>query len=84
MPGEIRFYKYDVPKGFGPTESDPQCITSTYQSFANYVTDIYSGLVGPLLICRPKTLDDHGRQVYIYDRFQKFWECFESKADHFL
>lgn len=70
MPGEVRVYKYDVAEGFGPTESDPQCITSTYQSFADYLRDVYSGLVGPLLICRPKTLDYKGRQVNIYDRFQ--------------
>lgn len=57
-------YKYDwvVPKGGGPTENDPDCINYLYYSAVDPIRDTNSGLVGPLLICKPKTLKS-GKQV---------------------
>lgn len=57
-------YHYDwvVPKGGGPTEKDPDCITYLYYSAVDPIRDTNSGLVGPLLICKPKTLKS-GKQV---------------------
>lgn len=57
-------YKYEwvVPKGGGPTEKDPDCITYLYYSAVDPIRDTNSGLVGPFLICKPKTLKS-GKQV---------------------
>ena len=63
MPGEVKTYFFNVPEDYGPTKIDPQCITSTYQSFVDFSRDMYSGLVGPLLICKRGSLDGYGRQV---------------------
>ena len=63
MPGQVRTYFFNVPEDYGPTKIDPQCITSTYQSFVDFSRDMYSGLVGPLLICKRGSLDGYGRQV---------------------
>jgi hypothetical protein len=87
MPGEIRKYHFTVPKDVGPTPTDPQCITSSYQSFGDYARDMYSGLCGPLLICKPGTLDYNGKQVrQIYNfvvsvDFPKWLICSSQKIN---
>jgi len=45
-----------VPIGAGPTEGEPDCLTYLYYSAVDPVKDTNSGLAGPLLICRPKSL----------------------------
>ncbi|XP_063431759.1 hephaestin-like [Mytilus trossulus] len=62
MPGQQRRYIFTVPWDYGPTKEDPQCVTETYQSFVDYARDQYSGLIGPLLICKPGSLNAEGRQ----------------------
>ncbi|CAG2209365.1 HEPH [Mytilus edulis] len=69
MPGQHRRYIFTVPWDYGPTKEDPQCITETYQSFVDYARDQYSGLIGPLLICKPGTLNARGRQHGVNKEF---------------
>lgn len=61
-PGTTFNYEWVVPKNGGPTENDPDCITYLYYSAVDPIQDTNSGLVGPLLICKPKTLKA-GKQV---------------------
>lgn len=56
-------YRWAVPERVGPGPSDPPCLTWMYSSAVDPVRDPSSGLVGPLLICRPGTLDDNNKQV---------------------
>lgn len=56
-------YTWYIPESFGPTYSDPDCLTNFYQSAVDPVRDTSSGLVGPLLTCKKGTLDHEGRQV---------------------
>ncbi|XP_017273415.1 ferroxidase HEPHL1 [Kryptolebias marmoratus] len=56
QPGHIIELTWDIPESSGPGLSDPNCITYSYYSSANYIKDLYSGLVGPLVICRRGTL----------------------------
>lgn len=56
-------YRWTVPKHVGPTSSDPPCLTWMYSSAVDPVKDSSSGLVGPLVICKPGTLDDNNKQV---------------------
>uniref|UniRef100_A0A3B3DN56 Uncharacterized protein n=1 Tax=Oryzias melastigma TaxID=30732 RepID=A0A3B3DN56_ORYME len=43
----------------GPGPSDPNCITYAYYSTVDFIKvhDLYSGLLGPLVVCRPGTLN---------------------------
>lgn len=43
--------------------SDPPCLTWMYSSAVNPIKDPSSGLVGPLVICKPGTLDGSNKQV---------------------
>ncbi|XP_071342581.1 ceruloplasmin isoform X2 [Trachinotus anak] len=51
-PGETHTYYWYVTKNTGPTTEQEECSVSAYYSTVDVVKDLYSGLVGPLVICR--------------------------------
>ncbi|KAM9848846.1 ceruloplasmin [Aulostomus maculatus] len=55
-PGTMHTYEWTVPVGAGPVEGEADCLTYLYYSGVDPVKDTSSGLVGPLLICRPGSL----------------------------
>uniref|UniRef100_A0A3Q0S217 ferroxidase n=1 Tax=Amphilophus citrinellus TaxID=61819 RepID=A0A3Q0S217_AMPCI len=55
-PGHFIEVNWDVPESSGPGISDPNCISYAYYSSVDFIKDLYSGLLGPLVICRPGTL----------------------------
>ncbi|KAF7251115.1 Coagulation factor V [Varanus komodoensis] len=61
-PGEVYTYKWTVRDTDVPTAEDAQCVTRLYHSAVDITKDIASGLIGPLLVCKPKALDTRGVQ----------------------
>ncbi|CAL8267923.1 unnamed protein product [Merluccius merluccius] len=55
-PGLVTTVDWDIPESSGPGPSDPTCITYVYFSPVDFIKDMYSGLLGPLVICRRGTL----------------------------
>uniref|UniRef100_A0A8C2FMN9 Coagulation factor VIII, procoagulant component n=1 Tax=Cyprinus carpio TaxID=7962 RepID=A0A8C2FMN9_CYPCA len=55
-PGEERVYNWRVSRRQGPSASEFDCKAGAYYSNVNMEKDINSGLIGPMLICRPGTL----------------------------
>ncbi|XP_010776344.1 ceruloplasmin [Notothenia coriiceps] len=55
-PGTIYTYEWTVPVGAGPVQGEADCLTYLYYSGVDPVKDTHSGLMGPLLICRPGSL----------------------------
>ena len=70
-PGETGSYNFTIPWSASPEANDPDCIANMYYSAYDVERDISSGLVGPLLICRPGTISEFtGRQVsYVLMKF---------------
>ncbi|XP_060626735.2 coagulation factor V [Anolis sagrei] len=62
QPGETYTYKWIVLDTDEPTAKDAQCVTRLYHSAVDMTRDIASGLIGPLLICKRKALDQKGIQ----------------------
>nr|XP_056714442.1 coagulation factor V [Euleptes europaea] len=62
QPGETYTYKWTVLETDGPTEEDSQCVTRLYHSAVDVTRDIASGLIGPLLICKGRALNQKGVQ----------------------
>ena len=62
-PGNEYTYRWLVPESYGPINTKEDCLTWLYYSAVDPERDLYSGLVGPLVICRPGTLNDGGWQV---------------------
>lgn len=59
-PGNTFTYRWQVPESAGPGANGPNCVNSMYHSAVDMVKDTYSGLVGPIVICRRGTLDKNG------------------------
>ncbi|KFZ46837.1 Coagulation factor VIII [Antrostomus carolinensis] len=63
LPGQSFTYSWRVTTEDGPTHADPRCLTRFYYSSINPVRDTASGLIGPLLICFKKSMDQRGNQI---------------------
>ncbi|PKU34320.1 hephaestin isoform x1 [Limosa lapponica baueri] len=77
-------YRWTVPKHVGPTSSDPPCLTWMYSSAVNPIKDPSSGLVGPLLICKPGTLDENNKQKGIDKEFYLLFSVFDENLSWYL
>ncbi|XP_061862541.1 hephaestin isoform X2 [Colius striatus] len=77
-------YRWSVPEHVGPTASDPPCLTWMYSSAVNPVKDSSSGLVGPLVICKPGTLDDNNKQKGIDKEFYLLFSVFDENLSWYL
>lgn len=64
QPGESYTYKWNILEFDEPTENDAQCLTRLYYSDVDVTRDIASGLIGLLLICKSRSLDQRGIQVF--------------------
>jgi ceruloplasmin len=62
-PKETFTYEWTVPKEVGPTYADPVCLARMYYSAVHPTKDIFTGLIGPVKICKKGSLLADGRQV---------------------
>ncbi|XP_056419522.1 ceruloplasmin-like [Hyla sarda] len=51
-PGMVQTYVWDVVERSGPYKQEKYCLTWAYYSTVDRVKDIYSGLIGPLVVCK--------------------------------
>ncbi|XP_033919596.1 hephaestin isoform X3 [Melopsittacus undulatus] len=77
-------YRWTVPKHVGPMVSDPPCLTRMYSSAVNPIKDSSSGLVGPLIICKPGTLDENNKQKGIDKEFYLLFSVFDENLSWYL
>nr|XP_055033767.1 coagulation factor VIII [Misgurnus anguillicaudatus] len=80
-PGQQRVYSWRISKRQGPSASEFDCKAGAYYSNVNMEKDINSGLIGPMLICRPGTLHpDVLLQPGVTDFFLLFTTFDERKS----
>lgn len=60
-PGQTHVYTWLVPPRAGPGPMDPSSIMWMYHSHVDETRDTYTGLVGPIIVAAPGTLDPDGR-----------------------
>uniref|UniRef100_A0A8B9F728 ferroxidase n=1 Tax=Amazona collaria TaxID=241587 RepID=A0A8B9F728_9PSIT len=82
--GEINTYRWNVPERSGPGKTDPNCITWVYYSTVNFVKDTYSGLIGPLVVCRKGVLDERGLRKDIDREFTLLFMVFDENESWYL
>ncbi|XP_075404832.1 ferroxidase HEPHL1 [Tenrec ecaudatus] len=83
-PGEIKTYRWDIPKRSGPGPSDPNCIPWVYFSTVNFMKDTYSGLMGPLITCREGVLNEKGRRTDVDYEFALLFLVFNENESWYL
>ncbi|XP_076844555.1 coagulation factor VIII [Brachyhypopomus gauderio] len=80
-PGQERVYNWRISKRQGPSSKDFDCKAGAYYSTVNMEKDRHSGLIGPVLICRPGTLAPRSLlQPGVHDLFLLFTVFDERKS----
>ncbi|KAF1385398.1 hypothetical protein PFLUV_G00107330 [Perca fluviatilis] len=82
-PGTMHTYEWTVPVGAGPVEGEADCLSYLYYSGVDPVKDTNSGLVGPLLICRPRSLKK-GQQKNYDKEFHLMATIFDENLSWYL
>uniref|UniRef100_A0A8C2TIB0 ferroxidase n=1 Tax=Coturnix japonica TaxID=93934 RepID=A0A8C2TIB0_COTJA len=83
-PGQSFTYKWSITTEDGPTQADPRCLTRFYYSSINPVQDTASGLIGPLLICSKKSMDQRGNQIMSDDMRLVLFSVFDENRSWYL
>ena len=83
-PGDTYTYNWLVPQRAGPSESGPNCVVYSYYSCVDCRKDPYSGLTGPLVICRPGILGPDGLRTDVdHDYVLQFYIYEEGKSHYY-
>ncbi|XP_075054840.1 ferroxidase HEPHL1 [Mixophyes fleayi] len=82
--GGTNTYRWNVPERSGPGSNDPDCLTWAYYSKEDFMKDIYSGLVGPLLTCRKGVLNNKGTRKDIAREFALLFLVFDENTSWYL
>ncbi|XP_037698864.1 ceruloplasmin [Choloepus didactylus] len=92
LPGETRTYMWEIPERSGAGMEDSACIPWVYYSTVDQVKDLYSGLIGPLIVCRrhylkvfnPKKILEFSLLFLVFDENQSWYldENIQTYSDH--
>ncbi|XP_069419048.1 ceruloplasmin isoform X1 [Ovis canadensis] len=77
-------YEWTVPKEVGPTYKDPVCLAKMYYSAVDPTKDIFTGLIGPMKICRNGSLLANGRLKNVDKEFYLFPTVFDENESLLL
>ncbi|ELK23585.1 Ceruloplasmin [Myotis davidii] len=77
-------YEWTVPEEVGPTYKDPICLAKMYYSAVDPTKDIFTGLIGPMKICRKGSLHANGRQKDVDKEFYLFPIVFDENESLLL
>ncbi|XP_071837911.1 hephaestin-like protein isoform X2 [Apostichopus japonicus] len=84
-PGSTYTYTWLIPEYMTPTDLDGDCATWMYQSQVDPVRDAYSGLIGPILVCKDGSLDgnmERGADAEFFLLFMNMDENWSHYLDH--
>ncbi|XP_045395394.1 ceruloplasmin isoform X2 [Lemur catta] len=77
-------YEWTVPEEVGPTYADPVCLSKMYYSAVDLTKDIFTGLIGPMKICKKGSLHANGRQKGVDKEFYLFPTVFDENESLLL
>uniref|UniRef100_A0A4X1VT78 Hephaestin n=2 Tax=Sus scrofa TaxID=9823 RepID=A0A4X1VT78_PIG len=83
-PGEVLTYQWNIPERSGPGPNDSSCVSWIYYSAVDPIKDMYSGLVGPLTICRKGILKPHGGRRDMDQEFALLFLIFDENQSWYL
>ncbi|XP_007957123.1 hephaestin [Orycteropus afer afer] len=83
-PGEVITYQWNIPERSGPGPNDSACVSWIYYSAVDPIKDMYSGLVGPLAICRRGILGPNGRRSDVDREFALLFLIFDENQSWYL
>ncbi|CAO2623640.1 Heph [Lemmus lemmus] len=82
--GEVLTYQWNIPERSGPGPGDSACVSWIYYSAVEPIKDMYSGLVGPLVICRKGVLGPYGGRNDMDREFALLFLIFDENQSWYL
>ncbi|XP_062258155.1 coagulation factor V [Platichthys flesus] len=83
QPNGEHVYHWEVTSDVSPQPDDPACLTYTYISHQNVVEDFNAGLIGALLVCKPKSLNESGQQIHFHQEYVLLFGVFDEKESRY-
>ncbi|CAB1421067.1 unnamed protein product [Pleuronectes platessa] len=83
QPNGEHVYHWEVTADVSPQPDDPACLTYTYISHQNVVEDFNAGLIGALLVCKPKSLNESGQQIHFHQEYVLLFGVFDEKESRY-
>ncbi|CAL9706975.1 unnamed protein product [Knipowitschia caucasica] len=83
-PGEARTYNWRITTRQGPSDRELSCRTGAYYSIQDKDRDLHSGLVGPLVICKPGTLQGRLNRQQDIQEFALLFHTFDETKSWYL
>ncbi|XP_072525444.1 hephaestin-like protein 1a [Salminus brasiliensis] len=80
--GEMMRYNWTI--SASPGQAETNCTTFAYYSSADFVRDLASGLVGPLVVCRKGTLNKNNKRVDVDKEFALLFMVFDENESWYL
>ncbi|KAM4585597.1 venom prothrombin activator oscutarin-C non-catalytic subunit [Fundulus diaphanus] len=77
-PGESRSYNWKISKKQGPSDPEFNCKTGAYYSTVDKERDLHSGLIGPLVVCKSGTLQNHPNPPLDIQDFSLLFHTFDE------
>ena len=85
QPGSTYVYRWEVPASSGPAHNEANCKNLMYYSALDPIRDTYSGLAGPIVVCRKNILDSQGRRRdSIEKEFAILFQAFNENESWYL
>uniref|UniRef100_A0A7N6FI65 F5/8 type C domain-containing protein n=1 Tax=Anabas testudineus TaxID=64144 RepID=A0A7N6FI65_ANATE len=83
-PGEARTYTWKIAKNQGPKKDELDCKAGAYYSTVDKEKDLHSGLIGPLVICKPGILQTYQNRVSNMQEFALLFHTFDETKSWYL
>lgn len=82
-PGGTHTYVWPIPERAGPGPNDPSSIIWAYHSHTHELEDVYSGLVGPIIVTRRGMARPDGSPKDVDREFVTLFGSFDENQSHF-
>ncbi|KAJ8246909.1 hypothetical protein GJAV_G00256690 [Gymnothorax javanicus] len=80
QPDQVRVYKWKITRRQGPSPNEFDCKAGAYYSNLDMEKDIHSGLIGPLIVCRPGSLHPSN----VIQQFSLLFTVFDETKSWYL
>jgi FtsP/CotA-like multicopper oxidase with cupredoxin domain len=83
-PGGTYRYVWPITERSGPGPNDPSSIVWPYHSHVRELEDVYSGLIGPIIVTRRGMAKADGSPVDVDREFVTMFAAFDENQTHFV